>query len=199
MNVSKVFDRLHGADFYRAFHRRAAGMLAEGAGKTWLDVGCGPGVLACEAASRGYRVRGVDRQPAMIAAATRRSPELEFAVSDLEAEADRGRRYDVVSASSLLTVLPDPRAGFARLAALTKPGGSVLVIEATRTLRPARALALIARGRLGARAGMLLLWSVARSGRAPPVFEPTAGCRLTARISLLDGLVEASIFQREGD
>jgi len=43
------------------------------AGKTLLDVGCGDGALASELACRGAIVLGLDADPAMIAAARRRT------------------------------------------------------------------------------------------------------------------------------
>jgi ubiquinone/menaquinone biosynthesis C-methylase UbiE len=198
--MAAIFDWLHGAAFYRQFHRDAAGLLPRGVGRNWLDVGCGPGVLPREAAARGYSVRAVDRQRAMIEAAIRKTrgfpSKIDFAVSDLEAESATGNVYDVVSASSLLTVLPDPRAGLARLAALAKPGGAVLIIEATDWLTPTSALRLLARNRLGARSSMLLVWAMARMGRAAPALAPYDPGLSVSVTPLLEGFVEATVFRK---
>ena len=200
MSTPAIFNYLHGAEFYRQFHREAAGLLPDGDGRTWLDVGCGPGVLSRKAALRGYRVRAVDRQRAMIDAAVRRSrefqPHIEFAVSDLDAEAARGTVYDVVSASSLLAVLPDRNAGLAKLAALAKPSGAILIVEASRRMTPANAISVLARRRLGARSGMLLIWALARRGRMPPPLGPLDPGLTISVTSLLYGLVEASVLRK---
>ena len=63
------------AEFYRRLHAEAARVAGPGTGKTWLDIGCGPGLLAQIAARAGYDALGVDRDPDMIAAARRLSAE----------------------------------------------------------------------------------------------------------------------------
>jgi 2-polyprenyl-3-methyl-5-hydroxy-6-metoxy-1,4-benzoquinol methylase len=172
MTAASLFTRLQSADFYRAMHARAADLLPAGDGMTWLDVGCGPGVMSRLAAHRGYRVRGIDRSPAMIEAARRIAQReqlsVDFGVSTLESELSSDRRYDVVSASSLLVVLPDSKHGLSQLEALVRPGGRLLVIEASPTMRVVSACRLILTARLGSRAPMLLAWASARSGRTLP-------------------------------
>lgn len=198
MSGAALFTWLQNADFYRGMHQRAADLLPRGEGKSWLDVGCGPGVLSRIAYSRGYRVRGVDRSPAMIAAAGRlaseRGAEIEFAVSDIEREAQSGHRYNVVSASSLLVVVPDAIAALSQLEALVAPGGSLLIIEASDRMSRWRALRAVASGRLGSRSHMLLAWAMARSGRTLPqsVFRHMAGRQ--TQVPLLDGLAEARVI-----
>lgn len=200
MSTAALFEWLHGAEFYRRFHREAADLLPDGTGRTWLDVGSGPGVLSRAAAARSYRVRAVDRQAFMIEAAKRQTRNFEglidFAVSDLDAEVARGAVYDVVSASSLLTVLPDPRAGLAKLAALAKPGGAILIIEASREMTPLNALRMLATRDLGRRSSMLLVWATVRLGRMPPPLAPLDPSLTISQTPLLDGLVEASILRK---
>jgi len=200
MSTAALFEWLHGAEFYRRFHREAVELLPDGAGRTWLDVGAGPGVLSREAAARRYRVRAVDRQALMIEAAKRQTWDLEglidFAVSDLDAEVARGVVHDVVSASSLLTVLPDPRAGLAKLAALAKPGGAILIIEASRKMTPLNAMRMLATRDLGARSSMLLVWATVRLGRMPPSLAPFDPSLTMSQTPLLDGMVEASILRK---
>lgn len=198
MSGAALFTWLQDAAFYRDMHERAAELLPRGEGKSWLDVGCGPGLLARIAFTRGYRVRGIDRSPSMIAAATRlaaeRAADVDFSVSDIEREAQSSRTYDVVSASSLLVVVPDAAAALSQLEALVAPGGSLLIIEASEGMSRWRALRAIAPGRLGSRSHMLLAWAMARSGRtlSPSVFRNTSG--LQQRTQLLDGLAEARLI-----
>ena len=117
--------------------------------------GAGRDFLTRIAAGKGYRAEGVDH-PDMIAAARRlavsRISSASFAVCGIEAAIQTGERFDVVSASSLLVVLPDPAASLRQLVLLTKPGGTVLIIEAAPSMSRSRALAMVASGRLGARA-----------------------------------------------
>ena len=199
--AATLFTWLQDAEFYRSMHQSAAELLPEGEGKSWLDVGSGPGVLARIAAARGYRVRAVDRDPAMVAAARRlaaeRLADVEFAVSDIEREIQAGRQYSVVSASSLLVVVPDPVTALAQLRSLVAPGGSLLIIEASEQMSRWKALRAVASGRMGRRAHMLLAWAFARSGRALPnsIFGRGFGRQITA--PLLDGLAVARLIPAE--
>ncbi len=191
-----LFSWLHGADFYRQMHFDAAKLMAHGSNQTWLDVGCGPGILAHIAADRGYKVRGIDRNPAMIDAARRaackRRNRAAFEVADIENVCRSGERYDVVSASSLLVVLPDPAAALKQLRALTNPGGKVLVIEAAREMTRMRAFSMVVSGGLGRRAYMLQLWAMLRGGRTldEAVFDQPG--LAVKHYPLLGGLVRAS-------
>jgi 2-polyprenyl-3-methyl-5-hydroxy-6-metoxy-1,4-benzoquinol methylase len=66
-----LFVWLQGAGFYRDVHQQAVDILPQGNGKTWLDVGCGPGLVARQAAARGYDATGVDADGNMVRAAKR--------------------------------------------------------------------------------------------------------------------------------
>lgn len=50
-----------------------------------LDAGCGTGRVAIELARRGFRVTGVDADPAMLATARQKAPELPWVHADLAA------------------------------------------------------------------------------------------------------------------
>ncbi len=198
--TARLFSWLQDAEFYRDMHLAAADMLADGDRGAWLDVGCGPGVLTRIAADKGYAARGIDRDPNMVEAARRladeRNSPAKFEVSDVATESGHNQRYDVVSASSLLVVLADPAAALGRLIALAKPGGSVLIIEATREMTRRRAFSAVCSGGLGRRAYMLQVWATFRAGRTlqDAVFDQAA-LRVTHR-PLLDGLARASIIRR---
>ena len=112
MIESILFTWLQGADFYRDLHRCAVQNLPPGKGKTWLDVGCGPGLVTRLAAEHGYRAQGVDTNPRTIKAAQRLAlnhhSSAEFAIGNIAASP---LSADVVSAASLLAVLEDKLAG----------------------------------------------------------------------------------------
>jgi ubiquinone/menaquinone biosynthesis C-methylase UbiE len=197
----RLFTRLQNAQFYRDLHRDAGHLVAERPAGRWLDIGCGPGLWAGLAAEQGHQVLGVDRDPDMVDAARKSagvaSNNPAFAVGDTESLLASGERFDVVSASSLIVVTPDPARTLEQLVELTGEGGVVLVLEASPQMSRIRALGKVLFGRLGPGAGMLLLWSGARSGRALPhsLFE-RPGWR-TMRRSLLGGMVNAWLVARQ--
>ncbi|MGO9133548.1 MAG: class I SAM-dependent methyltransferase [Methylovirgula sp.] len=201
-----LFAWLQDAAFYRDMSRAAADLAQETDDNdcgTWLDVGCGPGDLTRIAAAQGYASRGIDCDPAMIEMARRlgaaRGSPAQFAVSDCAAESLRTERYDVVSASSLLIVMPNPAAVLQQLVALTKPNGKVLIIEASGAMTRRHAFGKIVLGDLGSRAYMLGVWAMFRAGRVlkDGVFHQT-GLSVTHHL-LLAGLARASIVRRATD
>lgn len=193
--AARLFGWLQGAKFYRDLHAEAVAAIGAGRGRSWLDVGCGPGLLTRLATDAGFNARGVDLSPDMIALARRLGNPAAFEVADVLAPGDDDKRYDVVSAASLLVVLPDAALGLQRLMALVKPGGALLVIEATSEMSKTRAWARILGGSLGPRSYMLALWAAARSRRTLP-YETFDRPGLAVRhIPLLGGMVRASVVQ----
>ena len=72
---------------------------------TLLDVGCGPGSITADLASRVARVVGLDRSPEAVAAARADHPGVEFRVGDLF---DVDEPFDVVHAHQVLQHLQHP-------------------------------------------------------------------------------------------
>jgi ubiquinone/menaquinone biosynthesis C-methylase UbiE len=193
------FAWIQGASFYSDVHAEAVNLLPPGNGKTWLDVGCGPGLVARLASRRGYSVVGADRDPAMIKQArrlARRDRQCRFEVGDL-GKAAESYQADVVSAASLLFVLPDPNAGIHQLWRCVRAGGALLIVETTTDMAPARALE-VRRGVRPGRKLALTIWARARLGRAidPSVFDAIAPAS-RERTLLLNGLVQAWAFTKE--
>lgn len=99
-----------------------------------LDVGCGTGSLCLELAPHAQRVHGVDYAKEMVTIARNKAAaagqaHVTFSQGTLD---DLDGSYDVVSAYSLLHLVPDLDEALARLFAATKPGGAF--VSSTVTL-----------------------------------------------------------------
>lgn len=105
-----------------------------------LDVGCGPGAVAVEAAVAGYRVRGIDLSPRMVewAEANRKACGLpdercSFRVEDLFERSQAKASADAVLALSFLEFQTNPAKALAQLARILRPGG-ILVLSVPNTV-----------------------------------------------------------------
>lgn len=107
--------------------QQRAGIIerANGGPGSLLDVGCGTGELAAAAASRGWRVQGVE--PEHSGAEMTRSRGVEVHEGLLEESGLPERAYNVVSAFHVLEHMPDSPAFLEMLARWAKPGGLVVV------------------------------------------------------------------------
>ena len=198
MGAARFLTWLSRTDFYTAVHANAVALVPSG-GRTWVDVGCGPGLVALLAARRGFEARGCDSSPSMVRAARREASaagvSAAFEVATLEELASAGPVGDVVSAASLLAVLPRRREALAMLWRLVRPGGTLLVVETTPRMRPVETLRHLAgRGAVG-----LVLWGLARNGRSAAADVESFLPRDLATRSfhpLLGGLVGAWLLRR---
>jgi ubiquinone/menaquinone biosynthesis C-methylase UbiE len=115
-----------------ADHRRLAEMVRPG--MSILDVGCGTGAITrgvADAVQPGGRVVGLDSHAGLIAEARERHagvPGLSFEVGDVYDLSHRDA-FDIVSAARVLQWLPAPERALAAMAAATRPGGNVLVLD----------------------------------------------------------------------
>jgi SAM-dependent methyltransferase len=107
-----------------------------------LVAGCGTGREAAINALRfpDSNVTGIDLSEASLAYASERCRSLgleriDFRLLDLHRAAELGRSFDYVTASGVLHHLPDPEAGWARLAEVLAPGGVMQVMLYSRIAR----------------------------------------------------------------
>lgn len=196
---ARFFGYVQDADFYRDLHREAVALLPPGDGKTWFDMGCGPGLVARLAHDRGYDAVGFDLDPHMVGLARRRSARaagLRYVESGLDDLVARHGRADVVSAASLLSVLADRRAALARLLDAVAPGGTLLVVETSEKMASQAAHLRHQNIAAGSRAWVLRLWAHMRRGtRAVDVEALCPQGYAVRRHALLGGFVNAWIVR----
>lgn len=102
-----------------------------------LDVGSGPGTITADFARivAPGQVRGIDRSPKVVAAATALATEnhlgnLSFGMGDIHALDVPDDSFDVVHAHQVLQHLTDPVAALREMRRVCKPGGIVAVRDA---------------------------------------------------------------------
>ena len=194
-----LFTWLQGANFYFDLHKQAVESLPVGNGELWLDIGCGPGLVTRFAAERKYRSIGLDTDLQMIASAKwlarRAHSSADFQMGDfttLPAESAQ-----VVSAASLLAVLPDREAGLRSLWRLLRPGGTLLIVEPTNQMTSENTARAIQNGLPQKRILGLYMWANARQGNivSPFIYE-TLNVDSIHFVPLLQGLVGAWVIQK---
>jgi len=97
-----------------------------------VEIGCGTGQMSLYLARGDRVVIGADltRESLQLAAAAARRLRLErvrFVEIDLHRPGLKPGSFDVVYASGVLHHTPDPRASFARIARLARPGGTIVL------------------------------------------------------------------------
>lgn len=92
-----------------------------------LDVACGSGVAAAEAASRGAVATGVDFSPAMLAVARATHPAVAFLQGDAEALPCSDAAFDAVVANFGVHHVPRPALALAEAFRVLQSGGWIAV------------------------------------------------------------------------
>jgi SAM-dependent methyltransferase len=97
-----------------------------------LEIGCGTGQMCLYLARADRLVVGADLTRASLALAAAAAQcfglnRVQFVETDLRRPGLRAGAFDVVYASGVLHHTPDPRASFARIAQLTRPGGTIVI------------------------------------------------------------------------
>lgn len=114
------------------------GLLAGHPGPTVLDAGCGTGRVTVELARRGFRVTGVDIDPAMLDAARAKAPTLDWHTADLAELFCAPGPFDLVLLAGNVMIFLEPGTEervVANLARRLAPGG---LLVAGFSIRPRR-------------------------------------------------------------
>ena len=129
-DAAAIYER----SFVPALFGRSAAMLADaagiGRGDRVLDVGCGTGVVAREAARRvgpGGRVVGLDLNPRMLEVAGRLAPDIEWRQGDAGRLPFGDGTFDVVASQYALMFFPDPARALCEMWRVLSPGGRLAV------------------------------------------------------------------------
>jgi ubiquinone/menaquinone biosynthesis C-methylase UbiE len=97
-------------------------------GATVIDVGCGTGRAVAELAQHGARGIGVDLDPAMLAAARSRFPDIDVRAADaIDLPLDDGQAHGY-RADKVYHVLPEPAAALAEARRVLAPGGRIVLL-----------------------------------------------------------------------
>jgi arsenite methyltransferase len=107
------------------------------AGEDVLDIGAGPGFLACEMAAvvgEGGSVQGIDPSPSMLAIAAERerapgSAPVEFREGDALALPFEDDSFDVAVSTQVYEYIADMPAALAEARRVLRPGGRLLVLD----------------------------------------------------------------------
>lgn len=97
-------------------------------GTTYCDVGCGSGMAAAIAASRGAQVAGLDAAENLLAIARERVPLGDFRLGDMEDLPFEGSEFDVVTGFNAFQYAGNPVAALHEARRVTKPQGHVVVM-----------------------------------------------------------------------
>ena len=108
------------------------------AGTRILELGCGPGLYACQFAKNFPQVTttGIDLSKRLIRLARTRAAELElhncsFIEGDAQALSERTDSVDAVIVSRLFLIVPDKEAVLAEIFRVLRPGGRCFIAEPT--------------------------------------------------------------------
>ena len=123
---------------------RVARLLAPLTGRERaLDAGCGAGALALALAPLVAEVVGVDRSPALLAAARELAPpNCSFVEGDVTALPFEYGSFDLVGCARVLHHVRRPELVVSELARVTRPGGRILVVDQLGSIDPLASMEL---------------------------------------------------------
>ena len=164
-----LFWFLQAQTFYKKLHEDAlvsAHVKTSNLKEEWADIGCGVGLMSTLANEKAYKVNSFDLDPQMITFAKflhKDKPQLTFEVQDVM---KLTHSYDVISATSLLSVVPQRKEVLTKLISLLKTQDSKLIlIEPTKEMSVKNVYKLIHSPLDLWRYKMLFVWANARQGK----------------------------------
>jgi ubiquinone/menaquinone biosynthesis C-methylase UbiE len=129
-SAADVYDDFFVPALFAPWPEQVAQAAGIAQGHDVLDVACGTGVLAREAARRvrpGGAVVGLDRNDGMLAVARRKAPEIEWRQGLAEALPFADERFDAVVSQFGLMFFDDRVSALAEMWRVLKPGGGLAV------------------------------------------------------------------------
>jgi len=108
-----------------------------------LDVGCGPGWLAIEAARQVKAIFGIDRSKRIIQLARQNAKSagilnVDFQIGDASSLPYPDNSFDTVIVTTVNYLLPNPERAFAEQPRVSKPGGIIATLDPDVSISPAR-------------------------------------------------------------
>jgi SAM-dependent methyltransferase len=111
----------------RPFYEGTLDALGPLSGLRLIDVGCGAGQAAADAAARGATVSGLDASAPLLEVAKGRTPSGDFRQGDIEELPYPEDSFDVVTAFNSVQYAVDPASAVAELARICRSGGRVVI------------------------------------------------------------------------
>ena len=123
---AEAYDRFMGR-YSLQLSRQLADLAGVRGGQRALDVGCGPGALAAELVTRlgPAAVAAVDPSEPFVAAARARNPGVNVLKASAEHLPFEDEAFDAALAQLVVHLMPDPVAGLAEMARVTRRDGVV--------------------------------------------------------------------------
>lgn len=128
--AARAYEALHVPALFRQWAPIVATSAGVGAGQRVLDIACGTGVLAREAAQLTgdpARVSGVDITPGMLAVASTLAPEIDWQLAAAELLPFSDDEFDAVLSQFGLMFFDDRTVALREMQRVLRPGGSIVV------------------------------------------------------------------------
>jgi len=126
-SAAEVYEEFFVPALFGAWAPRLCDAAAVGRGQRLLDVACGSGVVAREAARRGAAGIGLDRNPDMLAVARRLAPAIDWHEGLAESLPFEDDSFDAVACQFGLMFFDDRVVALREMGRVLKPGGRLVV------------------------------------------------------------------------
>lgn len=126
-SAAKVYEAFFVPALFQEWATRMADAAEIASGAKVLDVGCGTGVLAREAARRGAGTTGLDRNEGMLAVAGGMAPAIDWRAGMAESLPFPDGSFDIVVSQFALMFFENRAAALAEMRRVLRPGGRLAV------------------------------------------------------------------------